>query len=124
MRSFVSSDASARNLGSLNYQYLTQTGNGLELCFELLTTNLDRFYVMLNNFTTTIQVLAYSPFMTISYLTVVSNQIVSQVLRIISSGHWTSETFFRDQSSNCSPPCCFKGLKMPETLLAASYYGV
>jgi len=87
--------------------------------------NLDRLSVMLNNFTITFQVLACSPFMTISHLTIVSSRIVAQVLRLISSGHWISETlFFRAQSSNCSPPCSFRRLKMPETLLAATYYGV
>lgn len=49
---------------------------------------------MLNNFTITFQVLAYSPFMMIFHLTVVNSRIVAQVLRIISSGHWTSETLF------------------------------
>lgn len=92
--SFVPSDAPARNLGSLHYQYLTQTGNGLELYFELLITNLDRLSVMLDSFTITFQVPAYSPFMTISHLTVLSSRIVVQVLRIISSGHWTLETLF------------------------------
>jgi len=61
---------------------------------ELLVTNIDRLSVMLNNFTITFQVLAYSPFMTIFHLTVVSSRIDAQVLRIISSGHWTSETLF------------------------------
>ena len=79
---------------------------------ELLITNLDRLSVMLNNFTISFQVLAYSPFMTIFHLTVVSSCNVAQLLRVISSGLWTSgASFFRDQAAECSPPCCFKATK-------------
>ena len=90
IRPFFSSDTPARSIAGT----WPKPEKVLNRVCELLITNLDRLTVILNNFMITFQVLAYSPITMIFHLTVVSIRIVAQVLRIISSGHWTSRRLF------------------------------